>query len=249
MRKVNERRNVPSVDGAMTRWPSTAAVWPVRSTSASSMQSPPATMACTSVNTLRPGRWWPGRSPRSTSWSTACSIPSRSASVAGSNRPALATAWSSSKRRQAGRAVGGWHRESALQVGSMAGLAATILPAQRAFLITKTWPPNRHRGGSRLRQAPGCTVVSWRPWSARSWNRAKSSSPGRPAAGTRVRGNPADPRGRRAGAATANLPLQAAAGGGVLSSAGRRSGGGAGRGRARPRPGGRLPSADPSPGR
>jgi hypothetical protein len=54
--KVNERRNVPSVDGASTRWPSSWAVWAVRSTSASSMQSAPATMACSSVSTLPPGR-------------------------------------------------------------------------------------------------------------------------------------------------------------------------------------------------
>jgi len=52
------------------------------------MQSPPATMACTRVSSLRPGRAAPGRSPKSTSWSVACSIPSRSAKVAGSSSPA-----------------------------------------------------------------------------------------------------------------------------------------------------------------
>src|SRR6266545_8061897 len=90
--KVNERRNVPSVLGAITRWPSTLAVAPVRSTSALSLQSPPATSACTRVRTLRPGRYAPGRPPRSTSWSTTASISSRSANVAVSSRPALATA-------------------------------------------------------------------------------------------------------------------------------------------------------------
>ena len=53
--KVKARRKVPSVDGAITRCPSTEAVAPERSTSAWSMWLPPATMACTKVSTLRPG--------------------------------------------------------------------------------------------------------------------------------------------------------------------------------------------------
>jgi hypothetical protein len=88
---------VPKVEGAITRCPSTSAVRPVRSMLASSIASPPATIACSRVSTLRPGRWAPGRSPRSTSSSTTASTPSRSASVAVNARPALATAWSSSK--------------------------------------------------------------------------------------------------------------------------------------------------------
>jgi hypothetical protein len=57
------------------------------------MQSPPATMAWTRVSSLRPG--WAATGPQIERWSVACSIPSRSASVAGSSNPALATApWS-----------------------------------------------------------------------------------------------------------------------------------------------------------
>ena len=41
------------------------AVCPQRSRSASSMQSPPASIAWTRVNSLRPGRYAPARSPRS----------------------------------------------------------------------------------------------------------------------------------------------------------------------------------------
>jgi hypothetical protein len=52
---VKARKNVPSVDGAMTRCPSTEEVAPERSMSAWSMWLPPATMACTKVSTLRPG--------------------------------------------------------------------------------------------------------------------------------------------------------------------------------------------------
>ena len=54
--KVNARRKVPRVEGAMTRWPCTWLVAPQRSRSASSMQSPPASMVWTRVSSLRPGR-------------------------------------------------------------------------------------------------------------------------------------------------------------------------------------------------
>src|SRR6266542_5580544 len=53
--KVHERRNVPRVEGAITRWPSTWLVAPQRKRSASSIQSAPASIACTRVNSLRPG--------------------------------------------------------------------------------------------------------------------------------------------------------------------------------------------------
>jgi len=95
--KVNERRNVPSVDGAITQCGRTASVAPARSTCASSMQSPPATIDWTRVITLRPGRAAAGRSPRSTTSSTTASTPSLAASVAVMSKPALATPWESSK--------------------------------------------------------------------------------------------------------------------------------------------------------
>ena len=84
---MNERRNVPSVEGAITRCPSTAAVDAVRSTSASSMKSPPAIIESTRVITLRPGRKYPGRSPKSTQSSTTASSPRCWPSVAVSNSP------------------------------------------------------------------------------------------------------------------------------------------------------------------
>jgi hypothetical protein len=61
------------------------------------MQSAPSAIAEMSVMTLRPGCAAPGRSPRSTVWSTSCSIPNRVARAAGSITPAFATARSSSK--------------------------------------------------------------------------------------------------------------------------------------------------------
>lgn len=95
--KVKLRKKVPSVDGAITRWPRTSSVEAQRKTSASSMKSPPATIECTRVITLRPGRKWPGRLPRSTQSLITASRPRCWASVAVSTRPAEATAWSSSK--------------------------------------------------------------------------------------------------------------------------------------------------------
>jgi len=53
---VNDRKNVPSVDGAITRCPTTAPVDPDRNTSASSMQFPPRTRLWINVMTFRPGR-------------------------------------------------------------------------------------------------------------------------------------------------------------------------------------------------
>jgi hypothetical protein len=65
------------------------------------MQSAPSAIAEISDITLRPGFAAPARSPRSTVPSTSVSIPSRSASSAGSSTPAFATARSSSKTTRA----------------------------------------------------------------------------------------------------------------------------------------------------
>ena len=58
---VKARKKVPSVDGAITRCPSTSAVAPARSMSAWSMWLAPATMAWTSVRIFLPGRNPPTR--------------------------------------------------------------------------------------------------------------------------------------------------------------------------------------------
>ena len=66
------RRKVPRVDGALTVPPRAPAVLPVRNTSASSMQSPPASAEATRVIILSPGLARPGALSRSrrcwTSW-------------------------------------------------------------------------------------------------------------------------------------------------------------------------------------
>jgi hypothetical protein len=51
---VNERKNVPSVDGAIIRCPTMSAVRPDRSRSQSSMQSAPSAIADSNVMTLAP---------------------------------------------------------------------------------------------------------------------------------------------------------------------------------------------------
>jgi hypothetical protein len=95
--KENERRNVPIVEGAATRWPSTCPVEPARSRSQSSIQLPPASSECTTVIPLSPACARPGTSPRSTWVSSDSRKPSPTARVAGNSSPASATSRSSSK--------------------------------------------------------------------------------------------------------------------------------------------------------
>ena len=94
--QLKDRKKVPSVEGASTPWPSTASVSPDRSTSASSIQSPPASAECTKVMALWPTLAWPAASPRSTCSSKGSRNPRCWASVAGSINPAFATRCSSS---------------------------------------------------------------------------------------------------------------------------------------------------------
>ena len=85
------RRKAPKVEGALTTQPRAQAVPPVRNTSASSMQSPPASADATSVIILSPGLARPGASPRSRCRSTSWGRPRCRANVAGRISPALAT--------------------------------------------------------------------------------------------------------------------------------------------------------------
>jgi hypothetical protein len=126
--KVKARKNVPIVEGAMTRWPSTWLVAPQRSRSASSMQSPPAIIEWTRVNSLRPGRCAPGCSPRSISWSAVCSMPSRWA------------AW----RAAAGRR---WPPRGCRQSRCRAGPGCGRIPS-------RTCPSDRRYGGCSRRHCP-----------------------------------------------------------------------------------------------
>ena len=90
------RRKVPKVEGALTVPPRARAVPPVRNTSASSMQSPPANTDATRVIILSPGFARPGARPRSSWLWTSSGRPRRRARVAGRISPALATRrWSS----------------------------------------------------------------------------------------------------------------------------------------------------------
>src|SRR5919205_2067319 len=95
--KVNDRRKVASVEGAIARCGRTRCVPPERSTSAWSMWEPPTTMACTSVSTLRPGSAPPTRPPSRTVPFTKRSSPSLATRVPTSSSPALATSFGSSK--------------------------------------------------------------------------------------------------------------------------------------------------------
>ena len=79
------------MDGALTVQPRTLAVPPLRSASASSIQSPPASADATRVISLSPVLARPGALPRFRYRSTNSPRPRRRAKVAGSNSPALAT--------------------------------------------------------------------------------------------------------------------------------------------------------------
>ena len=65
LRKPPRSEEGPRVDGALTTQPRAPAVPPVRSTSASSMQSPPASAEAARVSILSPAFARPGASPRS----------------------------------------------------------------------------------------------------------------------------------------------------------------------------------------
>ena len=85
------------MDGALTVPPRVQAVPPVRNTSASSMQSPPASADATSVIILSLVFARPGASPRSRRCRTSSGRPRCRARVAGRSSPALATKRRSSK--------------------------------------------------------------------------------------------------------------------------------------------------------
>ena len=76
------RRKVPKVDGALTTQPMAPAVPPVRNTSASSMQTPPASADATRVIILSPVFARPGARPRSRWLWTSSGRPRRRARVA-----------------------------------------------------------------------------------------------------------------------------------------------------------------------
>ena len=136
--KVKARRNVPSVEGAMTRWPSTLAVCPQRSRSASSMQAP--------------------RQQRVDQGQQLAAGPVRAGPLAQidhrigglldpqplgqGGRQQQARVGDGVGVVQAGielvQGVGGSHREHALLAGNTAAVAGAMLPGQRAFLSIGT---------------------------------------------------------------------------------------------------------------
>ena len=99
-------RKLPRVDGALTTLPMARAVPLVRNTSASSMQSPPASADATRVIILSPVFARPGASPRSRCRSTSWDRPRRRARVDGRISPALATRGDRQRRFGCGRGGG-----------------------------------------------------------------------------------------------------------------------------------------------
>ena len=143
------RRNVPracpresgGVDGALTTQPRAPAVPPVRNTSASSMQSPPASADATRVSILSSGFARPGAAPRSTWLSTSSRRPRCWAKVTGRSSPALAT------RRWSSKVIwmrSGWSSGSICWVLLFWGrfaVSQTIIPEAQEHFLT----PSAHR--------------------------------------------------------------------------------------------------------
>ena len=123
------RRKVPRVDGALTTQPRALAVLPVRNTSASSMQSPPASADATRVSILSPVFARPGALPRSRRCWTSWGRPRCWANVAGRIRPALAT------RRWSSKVI--WIRS-----GSLRGSIYWVLLVWGCFSVSKTIIPD-----------------------------------------------------------------------------------------------------------
>ena len=123
------RRKVPRVDGALTTQPRALAVLPVRNTSASSMQSPPASADATRVTILSPVLARPGALPRSRRCWTSWGRPRCWANVAGRSSPALAT------RRWSSKAM--WMRS-----GCFSGSVYWVLLVWGCFSVSKTIIPD-----------------------------------------------------------------------------------------------------------
>ena len=143
------RRKVPRVEGALTTQPMAPAVPPARNTSASSMQSPPASAEATKVSILCPGFARPGASPRSTWLPTSSHKPRRWARVTGRISPALLTRlWSS-------KAI--WMRP-----GSLGGSIYWVLLLRGWFAVTTTIIPDA--GSTFLPLQPAATLTPSVDW-------------------------------------------------------------------------------------
>src|SRR3954463_5941789 len=98
------------------------------------MWDPPATIECTRVNTLRPGRNPPTRPARRTVESVTCSNPKRTTSVPTNSSPALATKFVSSKcTRMRSRPRDTRFTGSASRAWGRYGVSNRIVPAQEAL--------------------------------------------------------------------------------------------------------------------
>ena len=129
------RRKIPRVDGAFTTQPMTPAVPPVRNTSASSMQSPPASADATRVIILSPVLARPGALSRSRRCRTSWGRPRCWANVAaGRSSPALATKWWSSKAM--------WMPSGELRGSIWRGSIYCVLLVWGCFSVSKTIIPD-----------------------------------------------------------------------------------------------------------
>ena len=131
------------MDGALTVPPRVQAVPPVRNTSASSVQSPPASADATSVIILSLVFARPGASPRSRRCRTSSGRPRCRARVAGRSSPALAT------KRRSSKVI--WIRS-----GWLRGSIYWVLLFRGRFFATK--PLSQKHRSTFLSRVPGSGV-------------------------------------------------------------------------------------------
>jgi hypothetical protein len=140
--KVNARSQVPTVEAAITRWPSTLVVDPQRSSSTSSMQSPPAASAWTRVSSLRPGWAAPGR-PQIEPLVGRLLDPQPLGQRCRQQQPGQGdrTLVVEGDVDLVQYDMGGWHRNGVLRLGEHDRLVAGMLRGQEAVFIV--WPRPR----------------------------------------------------------------------------------------------------------
>src|SRR5680860_1595205 len=167
--KLNERRHVPSVDGARTSKRSPVA--PARITSMSSMLSAPASSPPMIIIALVPTLAPPRAPARSTRASTSAATPSRCARAAGATSPACDTRFGSSKLMETRlKSCDARIRQMPSRSVRCCSLARHIVPGQRAFDLEGTPPHTQIRRWIRA-------YVSWvrctsRAMALSSWGRS-----------------------------------------------------------------------------
>src|SRR5680860_789022 len=164
---LNARSHVPIVDGARVSSNNSGAA-PARSTSTSSMLSPPASIAPTTVTAFAPQKAAPGPAASFTRASTSPAMPRRCTSNAGATRPRVGYQTVLVKgHRHAREIVRCFHPTDALRLGYDDDADTVIVPGHRAFVVqaaprstaSTRWIQGKSRDSPTGCEAIGCRVI------------------------------------------------------------------------------------------